>query len=147
MHCSDPLVEAWSGGASPPVLAEVPSAMQGMSWPSVFSHSGLSLLLSTLLSMRGSTGVSRAGLRLRCCCVKGWLVSRWGGVSFTWGTLGSTSWRGFPILTGPLEGKTHVPWCLRKKKTNPTIIHIFTQLMCGDVSKSPLQGPTHKGIG
>lgn len=92
--------------------------------PSVFSCSGLSLLLPTFLYMGGSAGVNGAGLRLRCCCVREWLVSGWVRASLTGDVLGSTSCGNFPILTGPLEGKSRGAIVDEKEYIQP-IIHIF----------------------
>lgn len=92
--------------------------------PSVFSCSGLSLLYPTLLYVGGSAGVNGAGLRLRCCCVREWLVSGWVRASLTGDMLGSTGCGNFPILTGPLEGKSRCAIVYEKEYIQP-IVHIF----------------------
>lgn len=109
MQCGSPLGEACPGWRPGPLCpgwgAWCHAGCEMTRSSSVFSSRGLSLLLPTLLYAWGSAGVSRAGLCLRCCCVREWLVSRWFRVTLTGGMLGSTSCRVFPILTGPLEGK------------------------------------------
>lgn len=94
--------EACAGlGAWP--WSPVPCRVRGGAGPSLSPRGRLSLRLLALRRTQVHTGESRAGLCLSCCCIRRRLVSSWVSGSLPWGWLGSTRWRVFPILTGPLS--------------------------------------------
>lgn len=123
VHHSSRWGMSWVQGASPSVLAEglVPCRLWNEWGPSVSPSSRLSLLVLILLH----TGVGRAALHLRCCCLRGWLVSTWVRMSLTWDRLGSTSWRIFPIFTGALEGENRSYLTVRTSKKVQCFLYAF----------------------
>lgn len=102
-------------------------------------------MVLTVLCARVHTGVSRAALRLRCGCWRGWLASRWVRGSLTWSRLGSTSCRSFLILTGPLEGKDRI--CPMVSASKLFICFQVRQRQHGEsILKQRLQETSNRGI-